>query len=480
MSIEGRSEQRVITFEDGKRPAATLMMFAYDERPTLNLVRSIIRDARRWPELAIWDTAKDALISRARSAGAEHFLEQGAGDVLLMVDHDIGWEAGDLEHITGVCLDLRGVVGGVFPKRGFGQGVPIRFGKYGDYDIPDDRVVECSAVATGFIAIHRAVLEAMAGTLPRTMHGWRPFFATAINEREDGQHEYESEDYAFCRRARELGFQVFADLRPQLTHHGSHLYTIGDTTWKPPVTTGKTTIRAMDPSGRTMVKGPDKEFALYVDQDDSLVSAALIRGRMWEPEVVVALRDAIRPDDVVVEIGAHIGYHTAQLAPLAGRYIAVEPLPHQAALLRRNTEGLGVDIWEAAVVADDDYRKCARMLRDYHNPGASHLLPAEVENGGVEVATVRLPDITDRFDVLKIDAEGAEFLILNGERSRELLRGARVVLTEYCEDQLRAVSGVSGEQYLALFEELGFDVDVERDELPKGKSYANLLFERRG
>lgn len=485
VEVGERSERRIL-FEDGVRPPATLMMFCYDERPTLNLVRAVIRDARRWPELSIWDTAKDALISRARSAGAQHFLEQGAGDVMLMVDHDIGWEAGDLEHITGVCLDLKGVIGGVFPKRGFSQGVPIRFGKYGDYEIPDERVVECSAVATGFIAIHRAVLEAMAATLPMTVHGWRTFFATEYWERPDGTVEYLSEDYAFCRRARELGFQVFADLHPQLTHHGTHLYTVADTTWKPPVVAGKTTIRALDPSGLTTVKGPNGEFELYVDQDDQVVSAALIRGQMWEPEVVVALRDQIRRDDVVVEIGSHIGYHAVQLAPLAGKYIAVEPLPHLMEILRKNLQRfeepgdvVDIDIWEAAVVGDDDYRKTARILRDYHNPGASHLLDAENGDLGVEVTAVRLPDITDRIDVLKIDAEGAEYLILSGERSRALLRTTRVVLTEFCEDQLRAVSGVTGEEYLALLEELGFEVDVDRSELPKGKAYCNLMMERK-
>lgn len=476
----GRAEKRVLMFEEGKRPAATLMMFCYDERPCLNLVRSIIRDARRWPELSVWDTAKDALISRSRSAGAEHFLEQGAGDVFLMVDHDIGWEAGDLEHLTAVCLDLKGVVGGVYPKRGFSQGVPIRFGKYGNYDIPDDRVVECESVATGFIAIHRSVLEAMAAELPMTMHGWHAFFATTVHERADGKHEYESEDYAFCRRARELGFQVFADLRPQLSHHGAYLYTVADTAWKPPVASGRTTVRAMDPSGLTTVQGVDARFELYVDPEDSLVSGALIRGEMWEPEVVTALRDAIRPDDVVVEVGAHIGYHAAQLATLAGRYVAIEPLPHQVDLLRKNLKVDGVaEIWPAAVVADDDYRKSVRMLRDYRNPGASFVLPREEEELGIEVAAVRLPDITDRIDVLKIDAEGSEYLILNGPRVREMLRSTRVIVTEFCEDQLRAVSGVTGAQYLALLEELGFDVDVDEGELPKGKAYCNLMMERK-
>lgn len=466
---------------------ATLTLFAYDERPTLNCVRSLIRDARRWPQLAIWDTAKDALISRARSAMAEMFLEQGAGDVLLMVDHDIGWEPGDLENLTRACIERRGVVGGVFSKRGFSDGVPIRFGTYGQWIVPDNRLVESVYVATGFIAVHRAVLEAMAPTLPRTIHGWRAFFATEVKAHDGGKVEYLSEDYAFCGRARELGFGVWADLRAQLTHHGTHLYRVADTMWKPPAPGATARIQQADPEAPLQAKRPGGgTVELYIDPDDRFVCAALLRGELWEPEVPAALAEAIRPDDIVVEIGSHIGYDTVLLAPLVadeGRYIAVEPMPHLAALLRRNINHNGlkgaVEVWEAAVINDEDTRRRVRMMRDMHNPGASHLLLAE-DPQGLEVAAARLPDITSRADVLKIDAEGAEYAILSGPRSRAVLASTRVLVTEYCEDQLRAVSGVTGAQYIALLDELGFDTsDIDMAVLPKGKGYCNLMLARR-
>lgn len=464
-------------------PDATLIAFVYDERPTLNLMRSIVRDCRRWPNLAIWDQSKDALITRMRSVGATHFLEQGAGDVLVMVDHDLGWEAGDLEHLVRVCLDMESVVGGVYSKRGFGLGVPIRFGQYGEYVVPDDRVVECQYVATGFMAIHRKVLEAMRPTLPMTIHGYYPFFEAPTVTHADGRIENLSEDYDFCNKARALGFQVWADLKPQLTHFGSHMFTVADSTFKPPGKGTSTTLQVKDVTKPLDVPGwKDEKFPLWIDPDDQFLSGTLIRGEPWEPQVLEALIPEIRPTDRVLEIGAHIGYDTVQLARRAAAVVAVEPLPHLLEILRRNVklhELTNVDVWPMAVVGEDDQRKTVRMLKMWSNPGASHLLEAE-DSQGIEVTACRLPDLPGPFDVVKVDAEGAEWLMFNGERSREVLRGARVLLTEYCEDQLQAISGVSGGEYLDLIESLGFDTGIDdRSVLPKGAAYCNIMAKRR-
>lgn len=461
-------------------PDATLVSFVYDERPTLNLMRSLLRDARRWPNLAIWDQSKDALITRMRSTAATHYLEQGSGDVLIMVDHDIGWEAGDLEHITRVCLDMKGVVGGVFPKRGFGQGVPIRWGQYGEYKIPDDRVVECLYVATGFMAIHRDVLVALEKTLPMTIHDYRPFFEAPTITHDDGRIENLSEDYDFCNKARAAGFKVWADLRPQLSHFGTHLFTLADTSFVPP-SPGGATIVAKDVTKPCEVKAVDgADMELWVDHDDRKVSSTLIRGQAWEPEVINSLREHLRPTDRLLEIGSHIGYHTVQLAKLVKDVVAVEPIPQNLELLRKNValHGLtNVDVWPMAVVGEGDLRKTARMLRVFGNSGASHLLLDE-DMQGVEVGTCRLADLPGPFDVVKLDAEGAEWLICSGESAVSALAETRVLLTEYCESQLLAVSGVSGDSYLNRLEELGFTLDFDRDLLPKGKAYCNLMLAR--
>lgn len=474
----GRS---TIEAKEWDNPPATLAAFVYDERPCLNLVRSLIRDARAWPTLAIWDKSKDALISRMRSDIATEFLRQGKGDVLIMVDHDIGWEPGDLQHLTRVCLDLECVVGGVFPKRGFGLGVPIRWGQYGSYTIPDDRVVECNTVATGFFAVHRKVLEALAATLPMTVAGYRPFFVQRPYQRPDGLWDDLSEDYDFCQKARDAGFKVFADLRPQLTHFGTHQFTVVDSQYKLPGSAQPVIITCRDPNKPLDVQG---RFKFWVDEDDQYVSDSLIRTGQWEREAADYILSEVREGDVIVEVGAHIGAHTLPLAddPMVAKVVAVEPLPHLVALLRKNLAENNlaekVDVWPMAMVHSLDTRKTARMLVGVKNPGASHLI--DDESGGIEVATVRLHEVAERIDILKLDIEGAEYLVIEGDKAREALKHCRLILTEYCDAQLRAVSGRSGEQFLDLLEELGFDTGIEdRSSLPKGTAYCNIVAVRK-
>lgn len=464
------------------RPPCTLAAFVYGELWAGNLVRSITRDIRMWPEMRLWDMSKDALISRSRSKVATMFLEEGYGDVLVMVDHDIGWEAGSLEHLVRVCRELKAVVGGVFPKRGFGIGVPIRFGNYGDYVVPSDRVVECTAVATGFIAIHRDILEAMAPTLPMTTAGYRTFFVQSARDvgREDGKWDDLSEDYDFCTKARELGFRVFADLRPELTHWGSHLYTMRDTEWKPDSSADPVTITVRDYSMAISV--PDAfggEIEIYIDENDQKICSDLTRGIPWEPEVVQFLAECLHPDDVVFDLGAHIGYEAVQLAPRVARWVAVEPMPDTFELLRKNTAHLAnVDLVRGAI---DAHNGEARMIRDYQNPGASRMLTGDVEATGIPVDAHTLGSIVEMFgypDIVKMDIEGAEYLALTG--ADEALADCRMIVAEYCEAQLRRVSGVTGEQFLARLEELGFDTsDIDRTTLPTGRGYCNIAVKRR-
>lgn len=485
MTAPAVEADRTISLGGDIRPPATICAFVYGELFAANLARSLFRDLRIWPELAIWDMSRDALISRSRSKIATMFLEQGHGDVLVMADHDIGWEPGGLEHLVRVCRELKAVVGGVFPKRGFGIGVPIRFGDFGSYTIPSDRVVECSAVATGFIAIHREVLEGIAATLPMTISGYRPFFVQKPYQREDGLWDDLSEDYDFCEKARALGFRVFADLRPELSHWGAHLYTMSDTQWKPLDDGEPVTILVRDLNGPIEVPGAFEPIQLFVDENDQKISADLIRGVPWEPDVVQHIAERLRPDDVVVELGAHIGYETVQLAPKARRYIAAEPMPDTFALLKRNLElhGLAEMVvpFRAAIVGPEQPGP-ARMFKDTTNTGASHLLGADSGVAGIEVETHTLADLADiygRIDVLKMDIEGAEYMVLDG--AAEALKDCRLIVAEYCEAQLQRVSGRAGAEFLDLLDSLGFDLsDIDRAALPKGKAYCNIAVERRG
>lgn len=194
----------------------------------------IVRDIRQWPTLGHFRMSADALIDRSRNRAASMFLAADpaeAGDVMVMIDHDMTWAPGDLEHLTNACLETGGVVAGIYSKRSFGKGVAVRFSQPGDWQQGSDQLAPCDYVSTGFMAIHRKVLETLAEKLPKTLGDFYPFFLPVLAERKFGDQEateYLSEDWAFCYRAIEAGFTIHADMKPYLVHCGEYGYRVID------------------------------------------------------------------------------------------------------------------------------------------------------------------------------------------------------------------------------------------------------------
>src|SRR3989304_10424254 len=142
-------------------PDATVALFAYADRKP-NTVDCLIRDRRTWPNLVYYRISNDALISRSRSRVASDFLRSErklVGDVLIMLDHDMCWQDGDLQHLAEKAIETRGVVAGVYPKRGFGLGAAVRFGAAGEYTVGEDQTIEAIYGSTGFLGIHRPAAE---------------------------------------------------------------------------------------------------------------------------------------------------------------------------------------------------------------------------------------------------------------------------------------------------------------------------------
>ena len=220
--------------EHSRNPKATLWLFAY-QGLTAATHMSIVQELMTWPNLSHHVKAGDADIGKARSRTASWFLaepESEAGSVLLMVDSDTAWQAGDLSMIARRALEHTAVVGGIYSKREFGQGDAFRVADEADgvFVIGEDSLIPAAAVGGGFMAIPRSILEAVAKTLPTVKDDFVPCFMPFVTS----DMEYATEDWAFCFRAREAGFKVFASTYPKLTHEGTYTYRLVDGRARPP------------------------------------------------------------------------------------------------------------------------------------------------------------------------------------------------------------------------------------------------------
>lgn len=226
-----------------QHPTATLWLLAYDGI-TAGTHVSIIDEMRDWPNLAHSVMPGESLLDRVRSRVASMFLQadrKDAGDVLLFVDSDISWRAGDLSHIARRALERNAIVGGIYPKRAFGQGSALRFKEQvGTWRIGTDALIPCDYVGNGFIAIPRDIARAVADTLPWVREGdnhyWPLFLSQVVEETYRGETGFIflPEDYSFQHRAKALGFECFADTYPRLRHEGHYTYRLVDARAMPP------------------------------------------------------------------------------------------------------------------------------------------------------------------------------------------------------------------------------------------------------
>ena len=210
---------------------ATLYVFAYaglNGRTHL----CVSEEARTWPELVHGIAQDDALIDRARSNAATHFwLDRDAGDVMLMVDHDMQWEKGDLRYIAEKAAETHGIVAGLYPKRGFSAGHTFHMAEPCRFLVGEDRLIPATFVPTGFIDIHRDVVNEIVKQVTLVIQNFYPVFTPLVVET-DRRWEHLSEDWAFCYRAKGLPIHIAA--KPKLRHGGSYDFRMIDSLTEPP------------------------------------------------------------------------------------------------------------------------------------------------------------------------------------------------------------------------------------------------------
>lgn len=192
----------------------------------------------------------DALISRARSRLAQRFLAHPQATHLLFVDADIAFEPANVLRLLEAD---KAVCGGVYPTKkvdweraraaalagvddlqAASMNYVLRFLPTPDRSIAvDDGFAQVSYVGTGLMLIRRDAMQRLVDAHPELrakmgdMGGADQPDAVMVFETmiEPETGEYLSEDYAFCRRWRDLGGEIWADVQSRLGHIGHATYT---------------------------------------------------------------------------------------------------------------------------------------------------------------------------------------------------------------------------------------------------------------
>lgn len=162
------------------------------------------------------------------------------------------------------------------------------------------------------------------------------------------------------------------------------------------------------------------------------VDSFVLREGFYEEEVLLAILDNLKDNEVFWDVGSNLGLHAITVAKLRknARVFAFEPVPSLAQLIRETADNnqVNVSLFETAL-ADRDGE--AEFFVHSGNIGRSSLHNWDKKNGlrpiQVEIAradTLLRTEGIDTPNVIKIDVEGGETEVLQG--MEQLLKGSSV------------------------------------------------------
>jgi FkbM family methyltransferase len=143
----------------------------------------------------------------------------------------------------------------------------------------------------------------------------------------------------------------------------------------------------------------------------------LITKGIYEPRTSLLFSKVVKEGDVVVDFGAHIGYYTllaSKIVGKSGRVYSFEPEPENYKILLKNLKlnnALNVFPLQKAVSNKKGFLK---LYLDENDSGRHTIIPDKSKKSIVVECVVPDEFFKEKIDVIKMDVEGAEYLVLLG------------------------------------------------------------------
>jgi FkbM family methyltransferase len=186
--------------------------------------------------------------------------------------------------------------------------------------------------------------------------------------------------------------------------------------------------------------------------------------RAYERRELALMLRMLRPDHVMFDLGAHVGYYALHAASVVRDVHAFEPLPTNAVRLQRNVHLNGftnVTVNEAAVGERAGRARFGAVTTAGESGWGSLTAPADDQTHDITVDVVALDEYVkersiERIDLIKMDVQGAE---------ADALRGAKDSIARWMPDILtEAVEGCAWQYghdvagFVRFVKELGYRV----------------------
>ena len=172
----------------------------------------------------------ESLVQRARNSLTAKMLNNKDATHFMFIDADIEF---DPESIVNMIVNDKDIISGAYPKKSYPIAYNINLEKQTKLQ---GTLYTVDTAATGFLMYKRKVIEDLIAAHPEWKYkddiGLGPDFADTLYAifdcYIDANGHYLSEDWAFCRRVKEMGYEIWCDSSISLNHIGSHTFR-GDT-----------------------------------------------------------------------------------------------------------------------------------------------------------------------------------------------------------------------------------------------------------
>jgi len=165
-------------------------------------------------------------------------------------------------------------------------------------------------------------------------------------------------------------------------------------------------------------------FKIYLHKEADLLSEALLLGYDLDSTMRKLALNNLKKGDVVIDLGANIGYHTLKFSRIVGdtgKVYAFEPDPNNFKLLEKNIKENNCKNVIAYQKAVCEKKGQVKLNIWKGNFGGNSIYNDKniQEKKQVIVESIVLDDyfVNEKVDFMKIDIEGAEFSALKGAKN---------------------------------------------------------------
>ena len=212
----------------------------------------------------------------------------------------------------------------------------------------------------------------------------------------------------------------------------------------------------------------DYGFGLFVASKDGSVSQTIKDKGSWEPEMVDALNHLVKPGNIVVHLGTHIGFHDVVLGKIVGptgHVYAFEPNPESYDIVKKNLVINNLDniftLYPLGVTDKLDDGQKSHICFDYAHTGGGFVSKNTIDEKSkcTDITLTSLDNtLSDlpKIDVLFMDIEGFELKAINGASALLKRSPEAIIILEWTPDFFERAGSSNAKEFIQSYMKDGY------------------------